>query len=132
MAQISYLYGQLLKLSDELHMLYCLAERNNSLPSQLVGNSFYKAAQNTPRRTLAQLGLHMVHYLNWANLHRYSETLMASHARWRFEKLLTLYETVADQLKHQSLPARFNEEEKSQFFLGYVSSLPNISAIRYK
>ena len=53
MAQISYLYGQLLKLSDELHMLYCLAERNNSLPSQLVGNSFYKAAQNTPRRTFA-------------------------------------------------------------------------------
>ncbi len=124
MEQLPYLYGQLLKLSDELHVLYCLVERKGAVPPQLAGNGFYVAAQDTPQRTLGQLGLRMDPYLNWAKSYRYKGVQVEKKESWRAGWLLSLFEKIADKLKDKPLPARFNEEEKAQFFLGYLASFP--------
>ena len=124
MEQLPYLYGQLLKLSDELHVLYCLVERKGAVPPQLAGNGFYAAAQDAPKRTLGQLGLRMDPYLNWAKFYRHKGVQVEKKESWRAGWLLSLFEKTADKLKEKPLPARFNEEEKAQFFLGYLASFP--------
>ena len=124
MDQLPYLYGQLLKLSDELHALYCLVERKGAVPPQLAGSGFYMAAQDAPQRTLGQLGQRMNPYINWARFYQYKDVQTEKKESWRCRWLLSLYEKTADALYHAPLNARFTDEEKAQFFLGYLASLP--------
>lgn len=62
MENLPYLYGQLLKTSDELHVLYCKAVRNGDVPPQLVGGSLFQAAAETPLRTLNLLSQRIMPY----------------------------------------------------------------------
>ena len=61
MENLPYLYGQLLKTSDELHVLYCKAVRNGDVPPQLVGGSLFQAAAADTES--AQPAHHAVLYL---------------------------------------------------------------------
>ena len=56
MEAFPYQYGQLLKVSDELHAMYCRVVRNGDLPPQLVGSSLFQAAAETPLRYYERAG----------------------------------------------------------------------------
>jgi len=118
MKNVPFLVGRMMKLADELHALYCKDVRDNKLPSQLVGNALMSAALDSPVQALAQLALRLKPYYGWAQTTRGSENSgLAGY-------YIGQYGEVAGQLAEFELPARFNDEERAQLFLGYLSSNP--------
>lgn len=123
MESYPYLYGQLLKASDELHLLYCKVVRDGSIPAQLAGGAMFLSATEAPVRTLNDLGQRMIPYLQWAKAYR-SKTVKDDR-RGLVAWLLNQYERLATQL-YQAWIAdnRFTDEEKAQLFLGYLAAFP--------
>lgn len=125
MENLPYLYGQLLKVSDELHALYCNVVRDGNLPTQLAGSGLYQAAAETPGRTLHLLGLRMNPYITWAKTYRTKEVYEKRKESWRAGWLISLYEDIATRLfKVWNQETRFNDEEKAQLFIGYLAAFP--------
>lgn len=134
MNEYPYLLGQILKVSDSLHELYCCEVRDGQIPPQLVGSSMYVAASELPSQTLAQLANRMIPYITWAKANR--EACIKRKLKKRQDEeveyfgpsagyLLYAYEQIADALlsvlkdKH-----RFNDYEKAQMFIGYLAAFP--------
>lgn len=125
MEDFPYQYGQLLKVSDELHAMYCRVVRNRNLPAQFVGSTLYQAAAEAPLRTLSVLGQRMNPYIAWAKTYDTNEeTKEDEHpalAKW----LLRKYEDVCEILYQSwTKSTRFSDEERAQFFIGYLAALP--------
>lgn len=134
MNEYPYLLGQILKVSDSLHELYCYEVRDGQIPPQLVGSSMYVAASELPAQTLAQLASRMIPYITWAKANR--EACIKKKLKNRQDEdmeyfgpsagyLLYAYERIADALfpvlKDKQ---RFNDFEKAQMFIGYLAALP--------
>lgn len=125
MDSLPYLYGQILKVSDELHALYCKIRRNGDLPTQLAGGSLYQAAAEAPFRTLSLLGQRMNPYISWAKTYRTKKVTEKENERKRARRLLSLYESIATKLSAAwNQQTRFNDEEKAQLFIGYLAAFP--------
>ena len=125
MQEFPYLYGQLLKVSDEMHILYCRVEREGNIPPQLVGGSFYSAAAELPLQTLAQLGQRMIPYLSWAKAYQHKNSVEKGKESWRAGWYLRLYERIASQIAEQAeLKTKFTEAERAQMFIGYLAQFP--------
>jgi hypothetical protein len=121
MHDVAYLLGQVLKISDALHELYCEIKREGDVPPQLVGNSVFVAASETPVRSLALLGTRMMPYLAWARQYRSQKKDKSDLVGW----FLSRYEVITPQL-HLKLTenVRFGDLEKAQLFIGYLAELP--------
>ena len=123
MEQLPYLYGQLLKVSDELHVMYCNVVRDGNLPAQLIGSSVYQAAAEAPIRTLALLGERMTPYITWGKIYCTKEHSENGKESWKVRWLLSLYEKTATKLQSVWEEKRqFNDAEKAQFFIGYLAA----------
>ena len=125
MEEFPYQYGQLLKVSDELHAMYCRTMRDGNLPPQLAGSSVYQAAAEAPLRTLGLLGQRMSPYIAWAKTYRTNtdseDGTGAGLAKW----LLRMYEEIAGKLNAVwTADMRFSDEERAQLFIGYLASFP--------
>lgn len=125
MEDFPYQYGQLLKVSDELHAMYCRVVRNGDLPSQLAGSGLYQAAAEAPLRTMSLLAQRMNPYIAWAKTyHTVTDSQKetgAGLAKW----FLRIYEEIAGKLYEVWTPnMRFNDEERAQLFIGYLAALP--------
>ena len=114
MEKLPYLYGQLLKVSDELHMLYCKIERKGNYPAQFVGSTMYQAAIDAPVRTLNLLGQRMRPYIAWAKTY--------GGASAELKKYGTLGNKLSEELSEN---IHFTDLDKAQFFLGYLADFPN-------
>ncbi len=110
-----YLIGRMLKLSDELHALYCKEVRKNSLPPQLLGNALMVAALDSPTQAIAQLALRIAPYLGWA---RTNSTESAGLSRY----FLKEFGLVEAKLRYIALPSRLDDPARAQLLLGYVSA----------
>lgn len=125
MESLPYLYGQMLKVSDELHALYCKVVRDNELPAQLAGGSLYQAAAEAPIRTLNLLGQRMNPYILWAKTYRTKVIPKKEKEIRRAGRLISLYENTAAKLHAVwNAQTRFNDEEKAMLFFGYLASFP--------
>jgi hypothetical protein len=132
MENAPYLIGQLLKVSDELHTMYCKVVRKGEVPSQLVGNSVFSLASEVPMQALAQLAQRMSPYISWAKQYRtkgikYDPATNdnAGITSGRANNYLILYENIATKLAIKiNKGQRFNEYEKAELFLGYLAVLP--------
>lgn len=125
MESLPYLYGQLLKVSDELHALYCNVIRDGALPTQLAGSGLYQSAADAPVRTLNLLGQRMNPYITWAKTYRTKRCSEKGTESWRAGWLLSLYEDIATKLAAAWQPeTRFNDAEKAQLFIGYLAAFP--------
>ena len=125
MEDYPYLYGQLLKVSDELHVLYCRVMRKGEVPMQLAGGSLYQAAGETPVRTLSLLAQRMNPYIIWAKSYRTKEVYEEKIESWRAGWLLDLYENIATKLyRVWSQEMHFNDAQKAQLFIGYLAAFP--------
>ena len=125
MREYSYLLGQLLKVSDELHIMYCRVERKNDVPNQLAGSSLYIAATEQPVRAIVQLAQRMHPYVMWAKSYRtkgiQEEGKESKLAGW----YLSVYEKIASQLYDNWTSERgFSDEDKAIMFMGYLASFP--------
>ena len=124
-----FLIGQLLKVSDEIHALYCKVVRRDDNPNQLLGNALMISALESPSQALAILAQRLNPYLGWAKTHRLKSPQKSQEndvftsdkrAGW----LVSLYEPIANELAEKSLPDRFSDAEKAQLLLGYLASHP--------
>ncbi|HHW94528.1 MAG TPA: hypothetical protein GX736_01160 [Mogibacterium sp.] len=132
MNKFPYQYGQLLKVSDELHTLYCNVVRKGEVPPQLAGSGLYQTAVDSPVRALRQLGQRMNPYITWAKYYRTKNVPEEGKESWRAGWLLALYEKIANALyaewmceeNEQGIKVKFNDAEKAQLFIGYLASFP--------
>ena len=125
MENMAYLVGQVLKVSDELHTLYCKVVRNGDVPPQLAGSALYVTAGETPNQALAQLSLRMNPYIIWAKQYRFKNIDKKDEESWKAAWYLNLYENTANKLKFVMADStRFNDYDKAQLFIGYLSSFP--------
>lgn len=125
MQEFPYLFGQLLKVSDALHELYCRVVRSNDVPNALAGSGLYVAGTEQPYKTLAVLGQRMNPYITWAKSYRTKGILKKDEESWRAGWYLALYEKIATRLYAAwGNHTRFNEKEKAQYFIGYLAEFP--------
>jgi hypothetical protein len=121
----AYLVGQLLKISDELHALYCNAVRNEGVPPQLAGSALFVTACDMPIQAIAQLSLRMNPYITWAKQYRFKDIKDKNKESWKAGWYLSLYEDVVNKLNLLiTNPIRFGDIEKAQLFIGYLASFP--------
>lgn len=124
MKDTAYSIGQLLKISDELHALYCEIKRDDEVPPQLAGNSVFVTASETPAQALALLCTRMIPYIAWADQYRRQGKEKSGLAVWYMRQ----YGALMPQL-HQKLTGdiRFGDLEKAQLFIGYLADLPKLT-----
>ena len=125
MQEFPYLFGQLLKVSDALHEIYCKVMRDNDIPNTLAGSGLYISGAEQPYKTLAVLGQRMNPYIAWAKRYCTEDIQKKGEESWRAGWYLSLYERIATQLYAAwGNQNRFNEEEKAQYFIGYLAAFP--------
>lgn len=125
MEEFPYLLGQLLKISDSLHEMYCKVVRDGSVPPQLAGSSLYSAAAEQPSRTLAQLGQRMNPYITWAKSYRTKGINIKDKESGVAGWYLYLFETIATRLSKAWNPqSSFSDEQKAALFIGYLAAFP--------
>lgn len=125
MQEFPYLFGQLLQVSDALHEMYCRVVRDNDIPNTLVGSGMYIMGAEQPYKALGILGDRMNPYIAWAKTCVLKGVKVTEKERERVREYLSLYGNIAAQLKAVwSGQTRFNEEEKAQYFIGYLAELP--------
>ncbi len=125
MENLPYLYGQLLKAADELHVLYCKVVRNGEVPPQLVGSTLFQSAAEAPIRTLNVLRQRIMPYYAWAKSYRLKGITDVGKESWRAGWLYRICEQTADKLQNSWTPqTRFIDEEKAQLFIGYLAAFP--------
>jgi hypothetical protein len=118
-----YLIGQIMKISDELHALYCKVVRKGEIPPQLVGNSLMNAALETPVQALAQLSQRLMPYIGWAEQYR---TKGDSENNRNADRYLRLLEDAITRIGKLE-PIHFGDLEKAQGFIGYLAALQEVS-----
>ena len=115
MDNLPYLYGQLLKAADELHVLYCKVVRKGEIPPQLAGGGLFLAAAEAPLRTLNVLSRRIAPYYQWAKSYRLQGIQIEGQESWRAGWLYRLCEDISGKIKQNwTMQTRFNEEEKAQ------------------
>lgn len=125
MDNLPYLYGQLLKAADELHVLYCKVVRKGEIPPQLAGGGLFLAAAEAPLRTLNVLSRRIAPYYQWAISYRLQGIQIEGQESWRAGWLYRLCEDISGKIKQNwTMQTRFNEEEKAQMFIGYLAAFP--------
>lgn len=125
MDNLPYLYGQLLKAADELHVLYCKVVRKGEIPPQLAGGGLFLAAAEAPLRTLNVLSRRIAPYYQWAKSYRLQGIQIEGQESWRAGWLYRLCEDISGKIKQNwTMQTRFNEEEKAQMFIGYLAAFP--------
>ena len=124
MKEFPYLFGQLLQVSDALHEMYCRVVRDNDIPNTLAGSAMYIMGGEQPYKALGILGNRMNPYIIWAKSYALKGIETKEKESWRARWYLSLYGNIAAQLKEVwNGQTRFNEEEKAQYFIGYLAKL---------
>ncbi|MDR3293354.1 MAG: hypothetical protein LBT20_04530 [Clostridiales bacterium] len=133
MQETAYLIGQILKISDELHTLYCEIKRDGDVPPQLAGNSVFVTASETPIQALALLCTRMNPYISWAKQYRTQkqdkpqeqDNAQKPNKSNLVAWYLRQYEVIATKLRSKlTEDFLFHDLEKAQLFIGYLAELP--------
>ncbi len=118
MKESAFLLGRSLRVTDEIHRLYCEVVRKKELPSELCGSSLLVGMMESPTTTLSQLAMRSAPYVKWARAYHDKEKGGLVHY-W-----LKQWADLADQLHVLEWPKRMTPEERAQLFLGYMASVP--------
>ena len=119
MKESAFLLGRCLRITDEIHRLYCEVVRKKDLPPELCGSSLLVSMMESPVTTLSQLAMRSAPYIKWAR--GGGEKGDKSRLVWYW---LKQWEEIADQLHTLIWPKRLIPEERAQMFLGYLASFP--------
>jgi len=119
MKESAFLLGRCLRITDEIHRLYCEVVRKKDLPPELCGSSLLVSMMESPVTTLSQLAMRSAPYIKWAR--GGGEKGDKGRLVWYW---LKQWEETADQLHTLIWPKRLIPEERAQIFLGYLASFP--------
>ncbi len=119
MKESAFLLGRCLRITDEIHRLYCEVVRKKDLPPELCGSSLLVSMMESPVTTLSQLAMRSAPYIKWAR--GGGDKGDKSGLVWYW---LKQWEAIAYQLHTQTWPKRLIPEERAQMFLGYLASFP--------
>ncbi|MDL2269369.1 hypothetical protein LJC41_05295 [Desulfosarcina sp. OttesenSCG-928-G17] len=119
MKKSAFLLGRFLRVSDEVHRLYCEVVRKKELPPELCGSSLLIGMQDAPAMAMSQLCMRAAPYVKWAKggADKAGKDKLVGY--W-----LKQWEGIADQLHVLEWPKRLRPEERAQVFLGYLASFP--------
>ena len=118
MKESAFLLGRCLRVTDEIHRLYCEVVRNKQFPPQLCGSSLLVGMMESPTTTLSQLAMRAAPYVKWARAFRDDEKGRL------IQYWMKQWSIIADQLHTLEWPKRLTPEERAQLFLGYLASFP--------
>ena len=107
MKESAFLLGRCLRITDEIHRLYCEVVRKKDLPPELCGSSLLVSMMESPATTLGQLAMRSAPYIKWAR--GGSEKGDKSGLVWYW---LKQWEGIADQLHTLTWPKRLIPEER--------------------
>ncbi len=124
MHSVAFNIGRLMMLSDVLHREYCLnvnpqkgGVKSGKVPPQLIGNSIMPTAVEFPNRALNLLGERLRIYKSWADsVSANDETKIA---KWAVNQM----GNTSLEISNQEIPESFNEIERAQVLLGYLSKI---------
>ena len=119
MKESAFLLGRCLRITDEIHRLYCEVVRKKDLPPELCGSSLLVGMMESPVTTLSQLAMRSAPYIKWARGGGEKGDRIGLAWYW-----LKQWEETADQLHTLTWPKRLKPEERAQVFLGYLASFP--------
>lgn len=119
MKESAFLLGRCLRITDEIHRLYCEVVRKKDLPPELCGSSLLVSMMESPVTTLSQLAMRSAPYIKWAK--GGGDKGDKGGLVWYW---LKQWEETADQLHTLTWPKRLIPEERAQIFLGYLASFP--------
>jgi len=119
MKESAFLLGRCLRITDEIHRLYCEVVRKKDLPPELCGSSLLISMMELPVTTLSQLAMRSAPYIKWAR--GGGEKGDKGGLVWYW---LKQWEEIADRLHMLTWPKRLIPEERAQIFLGYLASFP--------
>jgi hypothetical protein len=124
MKESAFLLGRFLRVTDEVHRLYCEVVRKKKdgtpdLPPELCGSAFMTSMLEAPTTALGQLCTRSAPYVKWARGGADKGDKAGLVGYW-----MKQWAEISDQLHVLDWPQRLQPEERAQVFLGYLSSFP--------
>lgn len=116
MKESAFLLGRCLRVTDEIHRLYCEIVRKKEVPPELCGSSLLISMMESPATTLSQLAMRSAPYVKWAR------TCNDKEKGGLVYYWMKQWSAIADQLHVLEWPKRMTPEERAQVFLGYLAS----------
>lgn len=118
MKESAFLLGRCLRVTDEIHRLYCEVVRKKEVPPELCGSSLLVGMMESPSTTLSQLAMRSAPYVKWARA--YHDDAKGGLVQYWMKQ----WSIIADQLHLLEWPKRLTPEDRAQLFLGYLASFP--------
>jgi len=112
--------GRALAHANKLHESYCLHQRNGRLPTGLLGGALIATAATQPASALARLVERLPPYDNWAR------TYLAKPGNTDTKRVGEALNGLQQSLQHidrDTLDRRFNDTDRAELLLGYMSDL---------
>lgn len=130
MKESAFLLGRCLRVTDEIHRLYCEVVRKKELPPELCGSSLLVSMMESPVTTLSQLAMRSAPYVKWACAYHDDKAVKKTIDGAEIKIIVLVkswwkrWSEIADQLHLLEWPKRLTPEERAQVFLGYLASFP--------
>lgn len=126
MQDFAYKLGQFCAALDEIHIGYCVSERQGQIPSRLIGNQAYAAAISSPLKALEITAQRSAVYQAWAR--KVSEKPDISDPKIKNAKFAYLWLRKHSRDLHQVQSEQklsvFSATNKAELLLGYLAGRP--------
>lgn len=126
MQDFAYKLGQFCAALDEIHIGYCVSERQGQIPSRLIGNQAYAAAISSPLKALEITAQRSAVYQAWAR--KVSEKPDISDPKIKNAKFAYLWLCKHSRDLHQFQSKHklsvSSATDKAELLLGYLAGRP--------
>ena len=126
MQDFAYKLGQFCAALDEIHIGYCVSERQGQIPSRLIGNQAYAAAISSPLKALEITAQRSAVYQAWAR--KVSEKPDVSDPKIKNAKFayiwLCKHSRDLHQVQSKHKLSVSSATDKAELLLGYLAGRP--------
>lgn len=126
MQDFAYKLGQFCAALDEIHIGYCVSERQGQIPSRLIGNQAYAAAISSPLKALEITAQRSAVYQAWARKVSMKPDISDSKIKNAKFAYLWLCKHSRDlhQVQSEHKLSVFSATDKAELLLGYLAGRP--------
>ena len=126
MQDFAYKLGQFCAALDEIHIGYCVSERQGQIPSRLIGNQAYAAAISSPLKALEITAQRSAVYQAWARKVSMKPDISdpkVKNAKFAYLWLCKHSHDLRQVQSKQKLSV-FSATDKAELLLGYLAGRP--------
>ena len=126
MKGFAYKLGQFCAALDEIHIGYCVSERQGQIPSRLIGNQAYAAAISSPLKALEITAQRSAVYQAWARKVSVKPDIPDQKIKNAKFAYLWLRKHSHDlhQVQSEQKLSVFSATDKAELLLGYLAGRP--------